>query len=202
MSFKFGTCTVPDGEKGDWKLSTFVLTRDDVLMANLRAARDGNPELICDPGEYKKLTCRGRGVIMSNTPMEVRTAWQVFNKATGCVLINGLGMGMVLEGVLSKPDVTFVRVIELEQDVVDLVAPHYLKDPRVEVVCADAYTYKPGKDEQFDYVWHDIWDDINPDNLPHMAKLTRKFARKAKEQGVWSREMVRRNKRRASSYGW
>jgi hypothetical protein len=40
--FKFGTVTVPDGTRGAWTVDTMTLTDDDVMMSNLRAARDGN----------------------------------------------------------------------------------------------------------------------------------------------------------------
>ena len=201
--FRFGTVTVPDGERGLWKISTFTLTDDDVWLANMRALRDGTPEWVCNPGTYKRLTHKKRGCIMSNTRMEIITAREAYDEATGRVLINGLGLGMVLEGVLAKPDVTFVRVIEFDEDVIALVGPHFANDPRVEIVHADAYEYKPGKDERFDYVWHDIWDDVSPDNLPLMAKLCRKYGRKATKQGVWSRKQARREQRRyANRRGW
>ena len=201
--FQFGTVTVPDGKKGLWRIDTFTLTEGDVLMANLRARRDGNHELVCNPGTYRRLVNKVRGCIMSNTPMEIRTAVEAYHHATGRVLINGLGLGMVLEGVLSKPDVTYVRVIEIDQDVIDLVGPHFANDPRVEIIRADAYLYKPAKGEQFDYVWHDIWDDISPDNLPLMAKLLRKYARRTPLQACWSRKMALRQKRRSHShYGY
>lgn len=201
-SFKFGTVTVPDGQRGDWRIDTFTLTESNVLLDNLRHIRDGNPEMVCPAGTYKRLTHKKRGCIMSNTRMEIITAREAFNDATGRVLINGLGLGMVLEGVLSKPDVTFVRVIEFDADVIALVGPHFVNDPRVEIVHADAYAYTPAKGERFDYVWHDIWDDISIDNLPLMAKLTRKYARKAAKQGVWSRKQALREKRRYNSGRW
>lgn len=200
--FKFGTVTVPDGKRGDWEISTFTLTDSDVLMDNLRAMRDGNYEMVCYPGTYRRLTHKKRGCIMSNTSMEIITAREVYDDATGRVLINGLGLGMVLEGVLSKPDVTFVRVIEFDADVIALVAPHFANDPRVEIVHADAYEYKPAKGETFDYVWHDIWDEISADNLPLMAKLCRKYGHKAAKQGVWSRKQARREQRRYNSGRW
>ncbi len=202
MSFKFGTVSVPDGESGNWKVSSFTLTENDVMIPNLRAIRDGNPEMVCHPGDYKKLTCKGRGVVMSNTRMEILTALEAYRNATGCVLINGLGLGMVLEGVLSKEDVKSVRVIELSEDVIKLVGPTYLSDPRVEIIQADAYEYKPNKGERFDYVWHDIWDEISTGNLPDMTRLVRKYQRIADMQGVWSRDMARREKRRSQSSRW
>jgi hypothetical protein len=206
MEFKFGTVTVPDGQKGDWRVSTFtVLPEKDNLglfMSNFRAIRDGNAFAVVHPGTYKRLTHKTRGVIMSNTPMEVRTNIDAYFAAKGRVLINGLGLGMLLEGILHKPDVTYVRVIEAEQDVIDLVGPHFANDPRVEIVKADAYTYKPAKGEKFDYVWHDIWDEISADNLPKMATLNRKYARAAEAQGTWSREQVRRMERRENRRYW
>lgn len=201
--FVFGTVTVPDGKRGEWKIDTVTLSEADVLMGNLRAARDGNHEMICPPGTYKRLTHKQRGCIMSNTRMEITTAVEAYHAAKGRVLINGLGLGMVLEGVLSKPDVTFVRVIEFDADVIALVGPHFANDPRVEIIHADAYEYKPAKGERFDYVWHDIWDTISADNLPLMAKLCRKYGSKAEAQGVWSRKQARREQRRYSQRrGW
>lgn len=194
--FRLGQCSVPDGKSGDWTVSTFELTEKDVALDNLSFTFAGQGWMCCRAGVYRKLTCKGRGVIMSNTPMEVRTNYDAYRLATGRVLINGLGLGMLLEGILSKPDVTYVRVIEFEEDVIKLVGPTYLKDKRVEIIHADAYFYSPAKGEKFDYVWHDIWDTINGENLPLMAKLTRRYGRRAEKQGVWSRDMIRADARR------
>jgi hypothetical protein len=197
--FKFGTVTVPDGEKGDWKVSTFTISEADARYHNIFAMR--TPGMWVEAGTFKKLTHKSRGVIMSNTPMEVRTNLGAYQAATGRVLINGLGLGMLLEGLLSKPDVTYVRVIEKEQDVIDLVGPHFANDPRVDIVHADALEYKPAKGEVFDYVWHDIWDTICGDNLPQMATLGRRYGkRRAAKQGWWARDMIRADIRSASRW--
>ena len=193
-AFRFGTCTVPDGERGDWRISTFEISADEARFANLRAAIKGDRLAMVYPGTYKKLTHKRRGVIMSNTPMEIRTNREAFRAATGRVLVNGLGLGMLLEGILSKPDVTFVRVIEIDADVIALVGPHFARDPRVEVVHADAHAYAPPKGETpFDYAWHDIWDTISGDNLSSMAILGRKWnRRRALSSGFWVRDECRR----------
>lgn len=200
MRFEFGTSTVPDGQKGDWRISTFEVKPEkenlELFMSNFRAIRDGHSFTCVRPGTYKRLTHKTRGVVMSNTHMERRTAYQCYTNATGRVLINGLGLGMVLEGVLSKPDVVHVKVIESEADVLALVAPHFKADLRVEFVHADAFAYKPTKDDQYDYVWHDIWDTLDEDNFPAMAKLNRKWARRTEAQGTWSRKEVRAQVRR------
>lgn len=198
-TFTLGQVTVPDGEKGDWKIDTFTISPDDARLYNIRALM-GSPFpglMQVQAGTYRRLSHRTRGVVMSNTNMEIVTNMEAYNNATGNVLINGLGMGMLLEAILHKPDVTHVRVIELEQDVIDLVAPHFANDPRVEIIHADAYEYKPPKGEYFDYVWHDIWDGISADNLPGMAKLGRKYNKRiAAKQGWWTRDIIRADVRR------
>lgn len=195
---KLGTSTVPCGRKGKWQISEFTLSREDVMLANLRHLRDGNGYLVCPPGRYKRLTHDDRGVVMSNTPMEIATNKDAYEQATGRVLINGLGMGMLLEAILSKPDVTYVRVIEIDADVIALVGPHFANNPRVEIVHADALTYKPAKGEVFDYAWHDIWDSISSDNLPEMATLGRRYNKRVSTsgQGFWARKQIRQQERR------
>jgi hypothetical protein len=194
--FKFGTVTVPDGTRGPWTIDTITLTEGDVMLENLRAIRDGNAYLCCPPGTYRRLRHRNRGVVMSNTPMEIRTARAAHHDANGNVLINGLGLGMVLEGVLSVPQVTNVKVVEIDPDLIALVGPHFAADPRVSIVQGDAREYKPARGEQYTYVWHDIWDTIDAENLPEMGRLLRKWSRRAANQGCWSRPEAQREKRR------
>lgn len=192
---EFGDCTVPDGQSGPWKISTFTVSKRDADFFNFRCMRD--PEHMIEPGTYRRLTHEARGVVMSNTLMEVRSNLFAYWDATGRVLINGLGLGMLLEGILTKEDVTYVRVIEIDEHVIRLVGPHFADDPRVEIIQADAYTYRPQRGETFDYAWHDIWDTIDPDNRPLMAQLTRRYNRRiAAAQGVWSRDLIQAHLRR------
>jgi spermidine synthase len=129
---------------------------------------------------------------MSDTNAEMRDHMQFVCQASGRVLINGLGLGMVLGAVLAKDSVTHVTVVELSQDVIDLVAAHYACD-RLEVVCCSAFDYKPPKGLRYNAVWHDIWDDLCGDNLPEMTKLKRKYGSKTDWQGCWAEGQVRRH---------
>ena len=194
--FEFGTCTVPDGKRGLWSIETFTVSERDARMFNL--GNMFNPGQWIDPGTYRRLRHKERGIVMSNTPMEVRSNYDAYLSAHNRVLINGLGLGMLLEGILRKPDVTYVRVIEVDPDVIRLTGDYYLGfSDKLEIVEADAYEYRPKRGEFFDYVWHDIWDDINADNLPLMSKLTRRYNKRvATSQGVWSRDMIRADQRR------
>lgn len=195
--FELGTCTVPDGECGNWKIDTFSISEEEARFENMRTMFGGRGHMRVSPGTFRRLTCKGRGVIMSNTRMEIITNYDAYRSATGRVLINGLGLGMLLEAILSKPDVTYVRVIEKEADVISLVAPHFANDSRVEIVHADALVYKPESGATFDYAWHDIWDAISGDNLSDMATLGRRYGkRRASNQGWWARDIIRDQERR------
>lgn len=188
--FVLGTCTVPDGRSGPWKVSTFKVDEDEARYFNLMNLR--NISQWIEPGTYRRLSHKVRGVVMSNTPMEVRTNSEPFYYATGRVLINGLGLGMLLEAILSKPSVTYVRVIEIDEHIIKLVGRHFKKDNRVEIIRGDALSYHPARGEKFDYAWHDIWDAIDPVNLPQMATLGRRYNRRvANRQGWWARNIIR-----------
>jgi hypothetical protein len=184
--------TVPEGERGKWKVSRFTVGEHSI--EGLRLAMKGRP---VSPGEYTRLTRNG-AVIMSDTPAEKRDHYSFVRAACGHCLINGLGLGMCLNAVLQKPQVSFVTVVEEDQDVIDLVWPHYM-DQRCEVICADALIYKPPKGARYGAVWHDIWDSICEDNLPEMHTLHRRYGRRADWQGSWGRPeveaMIRRERR-------
>lgn len=166
---------IPEASKGEWRIEHFKVDRED-LHSMLRGRG-------VTFGSYTR-AMRGSVLVMSDTPAEMRDHGYAVYKATGSCLINGLGIGMVLKNILMKPDVTDVTVVELSQDLIDIVAPHY-NDPRITFVCASAFDYKPPKGKRYQMVWHDIWDYICADNLPEMTRLHRKYGRKADWQGSW-----------------
>lgn len=191
-TFTFGTVSAPDGKLGPWRISTFSLREEDVLLNNLRYIRDDKAYMVCPPGTYRRLTHDKRGVIMSNTPMETLTAQEAVDSARGNVLVNGLGLGMVIEAMLHKDEVRRITVVELDKHVLKLVGPtvtgvaHAL-GKELSLVHADAEAYEPPAGERYDYVWHDIWDQIDDDNLPQMKRLMDKYRHIAKKQACWSR---------------
>ena len=129
--FNLGTSTVPCGQRGDWTLEEFSVSESEAALHNISTLQPGRAHGRIRPGLYKRLAHRSRGVVMSNTPMEILTNREAYSQAKGAVLINGLGMGMLLEAVLAKPEVESVRVVEIDADVIALVGPHFAADPRV-----------------------------------------------------------------------
>lgn len=187
--------TVPEGQRGPWKITRFTIdekTANDSLMRSVFGR--GRGALVT--GEYTRLTCNG-AVIMSDTPHEMRDHEPIVRRARGHVLINGLGLGMVLGAVMRKPDVETVTVVELDPDVIALVAPHYTA-PNVTVVEGDALTWKPPRGARYEAVWHDIWSSICTDNLDSMTTLKRRYGRRSNWQGCWAEYYTKRLVKR----GW
>jgi hypothetical protein len=178
--------SLPEGRRGPWAVRRVTVDR-----APMRPDRKGPP-----PGTYTMLTHDLRGVVMSDTPDERRDHLVFVLKAHGHVLINGLGLGMCLAAVLARSEVTRATVVEADEDVIALVGRHYVGDPRVEIVHADAYDYAPPRGVRYGAVWHDIWDAISSDNLPGMTRLHRKYGRRTDWQGSWARDLCESGRRR------
>ena len=190
----FGYVPVPPSRRGPWRVDDAVVKDDlELMMRNLRWTRDGSPEMCVEPGVYRRLAHKERGCVMSNTQMEIRTAQVALRKATGRVIITGLGLGMVLYGILAKPEVTEVLVVEFDPDIIKLTAPHF-SDARLRIVQGDARNFTP-PGGMFDYAWHDIWDDIDSDNLPDMAAVRKRFKPFVRDQDCWSEPMAQRMRR-------
>jgi hypothetical protein len=188
---------VPEGESGLWCVSRFEVTAEAAKWENLRAMI-GHTSRPIQPGWYTRLTCQGRGVVMSDTPIEISDHRPALNKlereSTRRVLIHGLGLGMVLRWALRQPHIEHVDVVELERDVIELVYPHYANDDRLTLHHGDALDYRFPPGTRWDVAWHDIWDDITSENLPQVARLKRRYGRRAEWQEAWCEHDMRRTR--------
>lgn len=190
--------TVPDGVVRPWAIESFSISEDEAARINLRAMIQRRRNEFIRPGCYKRLVHETRGVVMSNTPMEVETNLSFIRVAKGNVLINGLGLGMVLTAILNKADVTHVTVIEIDHAVIRLTSPHFqshIDSGKLTIIQHDCFTYKPAKGVTFDAVWHDVWDSICADNLDDMRRLKLKYARRTNWQGCWCESDCRQYQR-------
>ncbi len=180
---------IPEGTSGIWSVKRFTVTPEDENMERIRSTFSFSSRGRYTPeGEYTKLSRNGH-IIMSDTPDEIKDHYSMIIEAKGHILINGLGLGVVLQGCLDKPEVTHATVIEQSQDVINLVGKYYQDKygDRLTIINEDAFTYKPPKGTKYGSVWHDIWDNICEDNLPEMKTLHRKYGRYAEWQGSWCR---------------
>lgn len=83
-----------------------------------------------------------------------------------------------------------VTIVEQSPDVIKLVASAYTNDPRVEIVNANIFEYKPK--ERYDCAWFDIWDDISGNEYPEMKTLHRKFGHYVGWSDSWLRKQSRK----------
>ncbi len=190
---------VPEGTSGAWAVQCFTVSEDEAKFDALRSAMHGDSRHT-PPGTYTKLVCNGH-VVMSDTPDELRDFRYFVHRACGSVLINGLGLGCVVQALLAKPEVSEVTVVEISQDVINLVSPT-LCDPRLTIICADAYEWQPPKGKRWNFVWHDIWTDLCTDNLALMGKLHRKYGRRCDMQESWCHALLKYRRSQERRAGW
>lgn len=183
---------VPIGKSGEWNVSKFTVAEKDIRA--ITYALHGRPIPL---GCYTRLMREGAwDPMMSDTPAEIQDHLDFIYKATGDCLLNGLGLGVVLKAILSKPEVTHIDIVEIEQDVINLVWPTYKDGDKVTLYHADAFTIEWAKDKRWDCAWHDIWNSICTDNLPEITRLKRKYARRVRYQEAWAEDLLRDYRRR------
>ena len=172
---------VPNGKSGIWEV------KDLIINNNITSVNRFNDYRTIPNGKYKKLTREGK-VIMANTPDEIEDFMPFVQRAHGDILINGLGLGTIIVALLTKDNINSITVIENSQDVIKLVATTYLDDKRVTIILDDAFTRSVGNKESYDFIWHDIWDTIDPNNISEMNILKEKYKKIAYYQECWAEQ--------------
>ena len=218
--------TVPEGEVDGLAVQRFEVIdpddwtdadkeRTDVIspLGYMRMVRDGRE---CYPGWYTRLVDRNEPdehghplVWMSDTTAErAEHAEAVAHIQMGKakrVLINGLGLGMVLQAALTYDHVTHVDVVEADERVIKLVGPHYTTDPRVNIIHEDAYeqmgNWSMGPRLRWDVAWSDIWSEIVADNLGGMDRLHNYYRRRSAWHGMWCRKECLAQRRELRALG-
>jgi len=139
---------------------------------------------------------------MSDTPAEARDLSPFVWRAKGNVLINGLGLGLLVQRLGNRPEVGHITVIEKSEDVLRLVRAHYeaMFGDRLTIIHGDAYEWQPPKGVRYNAVYHDIWDNLCVDNLPGMSRLKRKYGRRTDFQMCWGEAFCRREQRREARF--
>lgn len=178
----------PGRRLGPWSVEK-VWCFDESLSAWIARA-EAMPHV---SGSFTALRHVERGLVMSDLPAELAGCLPVLRRAHGRVLVNGLGLGIVAAHVLAKASVERVDVVELDPAVAELVleddlaARLWSKDPRLHVRIGDAHDIAWPAGTCWDVAWHDIWDQVSPENLPSMVRLHRRYGRRAGWQGSWER---------------
>lgn len=177
-----------DEKIGDWRIETVEIPEDYARMRNVFIK---NPLMKLEGGIYKKLINRIDGVVMSNTPMERKTHIEAINKAKGNVLVAGLGLGIYLQNIKDKEEVTSITVIEKSKEVIELIAKYFKDCQKIKIINEDIFNYTP--DIKFEFAFLDIWSDISEDNLVEFDILREKF-KDIPEIICWSEDIIELNK--------
>lgn len=87
---------------------------------------------------------------------EIKEFYSQYDMAYGDVLITGFGFGILAQWLSSKPEVNSVTVIELEKDIYDIFLMHNTLHEKVNVIIADASSYKT--DKHYDCLFLDHYE--------------------------------------------
>ena len=139
-------------------------------------------------------------IVMEDSRPELCRHLSIWKAARGRVLISGLGLGCVVRGLLTKPSVEHIDVVELDPWIIEVIGPEFAGDPRVTIHQGDALTFEWPADARWDFAWHDIVANAKEVHLQKLhTELIVKFVDRVKLQGAWNwprefRKLAKRNK--------
>lgn len=141
---------------------------------------NGGPRIVMPAGTYTELLYFTRSgvpymgdIVMHDFPQELRKHLDFCLKATGHVLVTGLGLGCVVRGLLANPYVRHVTVLEKSRKVMKLVYP-YMPRKRITILRTDALLWVKQTRQKFDSCWHDLYTDQSAGE-PHLAIIHQKL---------------------------
>lgn len=178
--------TVPLGTFGLWTIG-----REEFPEGSPLRARVGFPHLtFLRRPSWGSLHQKYGEVVMEDSTEELCKHLPIWMAAHGRVLVSGLGLGCVVRGLLAKPEVRLVDVVEIDPTIVRLIGPEFAGNPRVALRTGDALKVRWPKDARWDCAWHDIWtEDGNGIALHklHLRLMTRyKPMVRPRMQGAWA----------------
>lgn len=171
---------IAEGKKGNVEIVHFEINEEQAKNFNFKCVISGDIFGQLKAGKYVKLLIDDE-VVMSDTTMEKMTNANFIYNAYGDVLIAGLGLGLIINPLLEKEEVTSITIIEKNQNVIDLVGPYY-NNPKINIINGDIFTWKPPKGKKWDTIYFDIWSDRCSDNIKEMKTLHRRFGKRVNRE--------------------
>ena len=172
-----------------WEIRTHVVTEDEAEREALAAQITGG--IPTPAGEYRLLVHDGE-VWMSDVPSEIADHAEVLEQAArrgGRVLVHGLGLGLVINDLLTLDRVEHVDVVELEPEIIRLTGVQFAGLDRVSIRWGNALTFEWPDDAWWSVVWHDIWADTGTETWEEAFALTARFAGRCDWQACWAHPM-------------
>jgi len=178
-----------EGQTKNFELKKQKITKDDVKLAEMRAIfnpRDIPPKI----GTLMVLSRKSSSYndcVMSDAEFEKMTNTQIVNVARGNVLIAGLGIGMILIPLLKDKGVKKITVIEKEKDLINLIfskIKKHDKSNKLEIIHSNIFELELSKEQKFDVIYFDIWDNVCGDNYQQMKDLKKKFKKNRAKESI------------------
>ncbi len=113
--------------------------------------------------DYIFVTCLkiGREVVMVDDVLHWQGMKALAKCCKGKVLVAGLGMGLIVHALVDNSEVTEIKIIERNEDVINLTSPLIPKDCRITIKHEDFYDYMENNlvnpEIAFDYIIIDIF---------------------------------------------
>lgn len=148
------------------------------------------------------LHLRDGEIVMEDSRTELRKHLPIWLAARGRVLVTGLGLGCVVRGLLTNPEVTHIDVVELDPSILRIVGAEFKSNSRVTLHHGDALTIRWPRGTRWDFAWHDLWTEDDGLTRLHL-RLMRRYMTWAGRQGAWGLpRVVRRLFKRDERYSW
>jgi hypothetical protein len=167
---------------------------EPVMASNMRTALfrgQSQDDLRYDrPTRWHELLENG-GRWMSDLPIEQIQIDEELSGVSGHVLVGGLGLGYAAVALAAKHRVRSVTVVELQQAVIDLVAPH-IAHRKITVVQGDLFEYLRTTDRLFTYGFYDIWASDGEHTFHETVMPLRQLSRgKVGQVRCWNEQVMR-----------
>jgi hypothetical protein len=173
------------GDFGEWRILRHDVSRLHALAA-LWAEKNLGPGIPGFVALEHRIRSRSWECVMDDSPRELRRHLPIWMVATGRVLVTGLGLGCVVRGLLTLPEVVRIDVVELDPLIIATIGPEFLSNPRVVIWEGDALTLDLPEHHRWEYAWHDLW---SPPGEPHLnvlhAELMARYHSRVGHQGAW-----------------
>jgi hypothetical protein len=179
----FGPWTIRRWKRSDFDTRKLSLVGQFELQEALQRIGFDNYTLLCRVS-WRTLHLKDESeVVMEDSKEELRKHLPIWLNARGRVLVTGLGLGCVVRGLLAKPEVEHITVVEIDKSILRIVGHEFRFNRRVTLVHCDAFNFQPSG--QFDYGWHDLWTDGEEHLQLQHVRLLKKFHDTCERQGAW-----------------
>lgn len=95
---------------------------------------------------------------MTDTQLEIEAIGNPVELARGCVLIGGLGIGLLPIFIRDKKEVLTIDIVEISQDVIDTIFLQIASE-KMKIVKDDIFHFLETTPNKYDFIHIDIWAD-------------------------------------------